>query len=167
MDRLWAPWRMQYIDSTDKPQGCIFCVLPAENRDSDNLILYRGKHCFIMMNSFPYNPGHLMVAPYKHTADMYELTDPEMLEINHLVRYSIKLLSAQMQPHGFNMGVNIGRTAGAGVLDHIHWHIVPRWDGDTNFMSVTASTRVLPDSLPATYAKLRAKMAEIGVPGDD
>ncbi|MHB1001789.1 MAG: HIT family protein [Armatimonadota bacterium] len=163
MDRLSAPWRMEYIEQSDKKPGCIFCVLPAENDDEKNLILYRGEHSFLMMNSFPYNPGHLMVAPYKHTADMYELDDDVLLEINHLVRFSVKLLTAQCGPDGFNLGVNIGRTAGAGVLDHIHWHIVPRWNGDTNFMPVTAETRVLPESLQATYCKLKKKLEELGV----
>lgn len=162
MERLWAPWRMEYIENAVRVEGCIFCVLPAENKDRENLILFRGKHSFMMMNSFPYNNGHLMVAPYKHTADMYELEDETLLEINHLVRYSIRLLSAIMQPDGFNLGVNIGRTAGAGVLDHIHWHIVPRWNGDCNFMPVLANTKVLPESLHSTYDKLKKKIEELG-----
>jgi len=153
---------MQYIEQSDKVEGCIFCVLPAEQKDTENLILYRGKTCFLMLNSFPYNNGHLMVAPYKHTADIYALDDGELLEISHLIRYSIRLLTAAMQPDGFNLGVNLGRSAGAGVADHIHWHIVPRWIGDTNFMPVIADTKVLPDSLRSTYDKLKEKMAELG-----
>lgn len=163
MDRLWAPWRMEYIEQSDKKPGCIFCVLPEENDDDKNLILYRGEYCFIMLNSFPYNPGHLMVSPYMHTADMYDLDDLTLLEINHLVRYCTKLLKATSNPDGFNLGVNLGRTAGAGIADHIHWHIVPRWNGDTNFMPVIAETRVLPQSLQASYKKLKQKMEEIGV----
>lgn len=163
MEHLWAPWRMEYIEQGDKIEGCIFCVLPAEQEDSKTLILYRAARSFIIMNSFPYNPGHLMVAPFKHTADLYELDDAELLEINHLVRYSVRLLTATMQPHGVNIGVNLGRSAGAGVENHVHWHIVPRWNGDTNFMPVTAGTKVLPESLQATYEKLKKKMEEIGV----
>ena len=163
MEYLWAPWRMQYIEQGEKISGCIFCVLPAEQDDQKNLILYRGKHAFIMLNGFPYNNGHMMVAPFKHTSDMYELSDEELLEINHLVRYAIRLLSATMSPDGYNLGVNLGRTAGAGVVDHIHWHIVPRWNGDTNFMPVVANVKVLPDSLQSTYNKLKKMMESLGV----
>ncbi|MGB9587460.1 MAG: HIT family protein, partial [Armatimonadota bacterium] len=146
-----------------KIEGCIFCIFPAEQDDRTRLILNRGEHSFIMLNSFPYNPGHLMVAPYKHTADLYELTDEELLEVDHLVRFSVRLLSATVQPDGFNLGVNLGRTAGAGIVDHVHWHVVPRWNGDTNFMPVIGETKVLPESLEATYDKLRRKIDELGV----
>ena len=162
MERLWAPWRMQYIEQGDKTQGCIFCLLPPEEKDRENLILHRGKTGFVMLNSFPYNSGHLMVALYKHAADMYDLADDELLEINHLVRYAVRILTAAFQPDGLNLGVNLGRTAGAGIVDHIHWHIVPRWNGDTNFMPVIADTRVLPEGLQATYDKLRDKIEELG-----
>lgn len=164
MERLWAPWRMKYIEEGSKIEGCIFCIFPAEQDDRKNLILYRGERSFIMLNSFPYNPGHLMVAPYKHTADLYELTDEELLDVDHLVRFSVRLLSATVQPDGFNLGVNLGRTAGAGIVDHVHWHIVPRWNGDTNFMPVIGETKVLPESLEATYDKLKRKIGELGVP---
>jgi ATP adenylyltransferase len=163
MDRVWAPWRMQYINQADKIEGCIFCVLPARNEDRKNLILHRGENAFIMLNSFPYNPGHMMVAPFQHTADMYALDDSTLLEIDHLVRYAVRLLTETVSPDGFNLGVNLGRTAGAGVLDHVHWHIVPRWNGDTNFMPVVADTKVLPESLDATYDKLKKKIEELGV----
>lgn len=163
MERLWAPWRMKYIEEGSKIEGCIFCIFPAEQDDRKNLILYRGQQSFIMLNSFPYNPGHLMVAPYKHTADLHELTDEELLDVDHLVRFSIRLLSETVQPEGFNLGVNLGRTAGAGIVDHVHWHIVPRWNGDTNFMPVIGETKVLPESLEATYDKLKRKMDELGV----
>lgn len=164
MKRLWAPWRMPYIEMGGKIEGCIFCVLPARNMDEEHYILYRGKTAFIMLNSFPYNPGHMMVAPFKHTADMYALSDEELLEIDHLNRYSVRLLTETVHPDGFNLGVNLGKTAGAGVADHIHWHIVPRWEGDTNFMPVVADTKVLPEGLKATYDKLRKKMEELGEP---
>ena len=162
MKRLWAPWRMKYIEQADKTEGCIFCTLPAENKDEEKLILHRGKTAFIMLNSFPYNNGHLMVAPFKHTADMQDLEDEELLEIQRLLRYAIRLLTETMHPDGFNIGVNLGLTAGAGVADHIHWHIVPRWNGDTNFMPVVADTKVLPDSLQSTYKKLKKKIEELG-----
>lgn len=162
MERLWAPWRMEYIANAERVEGCIFCVLPPEDRDKENLILHRAKHSFVMMNAFPYNNGHLMVVPFKHTADMYALEDEELLEINHLLRYSIRILSTVMQPDGFNLGVNLGQTAGAGVLDHMHWHIVPRWNGDSNFMPVLANTKVLPESLQSTYDKLKAAIGEFG-----
>ena len=164
MEIVWAPWRMQYIEAAEKPKGCIFCVLPAENEDEKNLILYRGKNAFIMLNTFPYNPGHMMVIPYKHTADMYSFTDEELLEINHLVRHCIKLLKESSAPHGFNLGVNLGKSAGAGIAEHIHWHIVPRWEGDSNFMPVLANTKVMPESLQDTYKKLKEKLEELGEP---
>ncbi len=163
MDRLWAPWRMEYIEAVEKPEGCIFCVFPAENNDKKNHIIYRGKHSFIILNAFPYNPGHLMVAPYMHTADMYDLDDEALLEINHLVRYSLKLLKELSAPDGFNLGVNLGKTAGAGIPNHIHWHIVPRWNGDTNFMPVIAEKRVVPESLNTTYNKLVQMIEKLGV----
>ncbi len=158
MDRIWAPWRMQYIEKADKIEGCIFCVFPARTNDRENLLLYRAEKCFIMLNNFPYNPGHLMVAPYKHTADMYALDDEELLNIQKTIRYAVKLLSEVMQPEGFNLGVNLGRVAGAGIVDHIHWHIVPRYNGDTNFMPVLADTKVIPESLMATYDKLKEQI---------
>lgn len=163
MERLWAPWRMQYIEQGGRVEGCIFCVLPAAGKDDENLILLRGERAFVMLNSFPYNPGHLMVAPFKHTANMYDLEDNELLEINRLVRYSVRLLTEEMRPDGFNIGINLGRSAGAGVVDHVHWHVVPRWDGDTNFMPIVADTKVLPEGLSATYDKLKAKIRELGV----
>jgi len=153
---------MEYIEKADDTPGCIFCVKPAEQQDRENGIVYRGKTAFIMMNAFPYNTGHLMVAPYKHTADLYELSDEEALGVSHLVRYSVRLLTAAMRPDGFNLGVNLGRPAGAGFADHVHWHVVPRWSGDTNFMSVVGDTKVLPESLEATCDKLIRKMEELG-----
>lgn len=164
MERLWSPWRMEYIEKADEIPGCIFCVKPAEQQDTENGILRRGESAFVMMNAFPYNTGHLMIAPYKHTADLYELSDEELLEISHLVRYSVSLLKAVMKPDGFNLGVNLGRPAGAGFADHVHWHVVPRWSGDTNFMPVIGNTKVMPESLEATYEKLMRRMKELGEP---
>lgn len=164
MEKLWAPWRMEYIENGCKMEGCLFCVLSARDNDKESLILHRGETAFVMLNSFPYNSGHLMVASYKHTADLYEFEDEELLEAGLLVRYSMRLLKACMQPDGFNVGMNLGKSAGAGVIDHAHWHIVPRWDGDTNFMPVTAGAKVLPQSLEATYDKLKRCMQELGGP---
>jgi len=153
MKVLWAPWRMTYIRSPKK-HGCIFCEKPKEGRDKENLILHRGKKCFVMMNRFPYNNGHLMVAPYRHVADLESLEEEEMLEMMTLLSMSVRALRRAYNPHGFNIGVNIGKVAGAGVEGHIHFHVVPRWVGDTNFMPILSETRVIPELLMETYDKL-------------
>jgi ATP adenylyltransferase len=131
------------------------------------MVLFRGEHAFAMLNAFPYTNGHLMVAPIRHTADMNELTDAELLEIARFVRQCVNLLQEAYHPDGFNIGVNLGRAAGAGIEDHIHWHIVPRWNGDTNFMPVLADVRVIPDSLENTYIKLRQVMSQRDGDGSD
>ncbi len=156
-EQLWAPWRLNYIENADKAVGCIFCNFPAEGLDQDekNLILYRGAHAFIILNAFPYSNGHLMVVPYRHTSKMENFDDAEMLEVMQLTRLSIQLLKYAFEPDGFNLGVNMGRVAGAGIADHLHWHIVPRWNGDTNFMPVLADVRVIPESLGVVYTRLR------------
>jgi ATP adenylyltransferase len=155
-ERLWAPWRLSYIEqASDGDGGCIFVDLPAEDNDRENLILYRGRTAFVMLNAFPYTNGHLMVAPYRHTAEMSELTDEELLEINQLVARCLEWIRATYKPEGFNIGVNLGHAAGAGIPTHIHWHIVPRWVGDTNFMTTVGEVRVLPQSLPESYDRLR------------
>ena len=154
MERLWAPWRVDYI-TADQGKGCIFCTKPAQNRDEENLILKRGDLAFIMLNAFPYNNGHLMVAPYRHVGDISDLTDEEMLDLMRLVRFGKEVLSSAIHPDGFNIGINLGRVAGAGIADHIHVHVVPRWNGDTNFMPVIADTKVMPQALRATYAQLQ------------
>lgn len=154
--RLWAPWRMQYVSSArEQPEGCLFCLRAQEPCSAENMVLWRGERAFVMLNAFPYTNGHLMVAPVRHTADMNELSDDELLEVMHLVRESVNLLQEAYRPDGFNIGVNLGRAAGAGIVDHLHWHIVPRWNGDTNFMPVLADVRVIPDSLENTYETLR------------
>jgi ATP adenylyltransferase len=154
MEKLWAPWRMAYVEVA-KPQGCIFCDKPREDRDEENLILQRGKTAFVIMNAFPYNNGHLMVAPYRHTAELESLSAEERDELMALAQESLRLLQAAFGPNGYNLGMNLGRVAGAGIADHLHLHVVPRWDGDTNFMPVIADTKVLPDSLQRSYRKLR------------
>ena len=153
MEHLWAPWRIEYILS-DKPGVCILCEKPEEDQDKENYILYRGERNFVILNKYPYNPGHLMVAPYRHVDSLEELNDEELLEHYQLVRQSTNTLRRIFKPTGFNIGMNLGRTAGAGIDQHIHTHIIPRWDGDTNCMHVISDTRVVPEALAVTYEKL-------------
>lgn len=160
MDRIWSPWRMEYIQAAKEQGeqgGCIFCDLPAEGDDERTRILARLELAFVILNSFPYNPGHLMVAPYRHVGDFVAARPDELAEVDALVARSIRALEAEMQPHGYNVGMNLGRVAGAGIPDHIHWHVVPRWNGDTNFMPVVGQTRVLPELLEETYRRLRPR----------
>ena len=154
-ERLWAPWRLTYIEKATNRGECIFVDLPAQQNDRENLILYRGETAFVMLNGFPYTNGHLMIAPYKHTADMNELADEELLEINKLLSQTLNGLKKAYRPDGFNIGVNLGSVAGAGIPTHIHWHVVPRWEGDTNFMGVIGEVRVLPQSLEESYDRLK------------
>lgn len=147
---LWAPWRIQYIRG-EKEGGCFLCRMFAENHDRDNLILFRGETCAVVMNRFPYTSGHLMVCPVRHIADFADLTPEEDREMSELTRRAIAVLRAEMNPEGFNIGTNLGSAAGAGLKDHLHRHIVPRWVGDTNFMAVTGDTHVVPEALTATY----------------
>lgn len=165
-ERLWAPWRLQYIEQPNEvgDGGCIFVELPKQEDDRKNLILHRGRTAFVMLNAFPYTNGHLMVAPYRHTADMSELNDAELLEINQLVAAGMRWIGAAYHPDGFNIGVNLGSAAGAGIPDHIHWHIVPRWGGDTNFMTTVGDVRVLPQSLEESYDRLRKIVDRHGEP---
>ena len=153
MRRIWAPWRMEYI-RTEKTEGCILCDKPKQNTDAANYILYRGKKNFVIMNSYPYNPAHLMIAPYCHTASLENLTEEERHDHFELVSRSVSILRQVFKPQGFNIGINIGRIAGAGIDEHIHTHIVPRWQGDTNFITVMADIRVVPEALNETYKKL-------------
>jgi len=157
MERIWAPWRVEYIQA-EKPEGCILCEKPGQDNDAENYILYRGDKNFIIMNSYPYNPGHLMVAPYRHIANLEELTDEELHEHFQVVSRSIKLLKQVYNPGGFNIGINMGKIAGAGIEGHVHTHIVPRWQGDTNFMPVISDVRVIPEALAETYEKLKGKL---------
>lgn len=155
MEHIWAPWRIDYLQM-EKPDGCIFCEEPKEDNDAANYILYRGEHNFVIMNSYPYNPGHLMVAPYRHLDSLEKLTEAELHEHYEIVRWSVTVLRQVFSPAGFNVGMNLGRVAGAGIEDHIHTHIVPRWLGDTSFMPVLADVRVIPEAMADTYAKLKA-----------
>jgi len=161
-ERLWAPWRFDYITTAAKPSssGCIFVELPQQENDRENLILIRGKSAFVIMNRYPYTNGHLMVAPYKHTADLEDLDDPELLEINQLIASCSRWLKKAYKPEGFNVGANIGQAAGAGIPSHIHWHIVPRWSGDTNFMTTIGDVRILPQELHDSYDLLKRIIGE-------
>lgn len=156
MERIWAPWRIQYIQM-EKPEGCILCEKPRQREDALNYILYRGDKNFIILNTYPYNPGHLMVAPYRHVASLEELTQEERQEHFAIVSQSIKVLRQVFNPDGFNLGINLGKAAGAGIDDHFHTHIVPRWQGDTNFMPVLSDIKVVPEALAETYQKLKEK----------
>ncbi len=155
---LWAPWRFEYVTLADKNNldGCIFVELPQQSEDRKNLILHRGATAFVMLNAFPYSSGHLMVVPYKHSGVLRDLTDTELLEANKLVSRGIDWLEIAYQPQGFNVGLNIGKAGGAGIPSHLHWHVVPRWSGDTNFMTSIAEVRVLPQSLEDAYDRLRS-----------
>ncbi|HIE24098.1 MAG TPA: HIT domain-containing protein [Candidatus Korarchaeota archaeon] len=161
MERLWAIWRVAYIKIASKQEGCIFCELPSSKKDDENLILLRSEHAFLMLNRFPYNPGHLMIAPYRHLGDIEDLTQEEVLDIWKILRLSIRALKETMSPDGFNIGINVGRVAGAGFEGHVHVHIVPRWNGDTNFMPVVAETKVISESLESVYGELREVIKRI------
>ena len=153
METLWAPWRIGYV-MAEKPQGCVFCTKPAENRDSENFILYRGALCFAVLNIYPYNNGHLMVVPYQHVPSI-ELLPPETAsEMMAVAQKAVGVLRLAMHPGGFNIGINQGASAGAGIVDHVHLHVVPRWVGDTNFMPVIGETRVMPQALESCYELL-------------
>ncbi|MBI4284347.1 MAG: HIT domain-containing protein [Chloroflexi bacterium] len=154
MEIIWAPWRVQYIE-IEKPKGCILCDKPAESNDRANYILYRGKHSFIILNAYPYNPGHLMISPYRHIATLEAMSAAERQEHFDLVCQSTAILREVFRPQGFNIGINLGRVSGAGIDDHVHTHVVPRWGGDTNFMPVVADTKVLPQALGETYQRLK------------
>lgn len=156
MEQLWAPWRIRYIEIA-KQEGCILCDKPGEDNDELNYILYRGQKNFIIMNSYPYNAGHLMVAPYRHVDSPEKLTVEELHEHFEIVSHSLEVLREVFEPGGFNVGMNLGRVAGAGIDDHIHTHVVPRWRGDTNFMPVVDDVRVIPEALAETYDKLKGK----------
>ena len=152
---LWAPWRLEYIQQADEREGCVFC-LAAAGDDEATLVVNRGAAAFVLLNKFPYSSGHLMVAPLRHVGEFGELTDEEALEIHRLAERGIAALAETYTPQGYNLGWNLGRIAGAGVLDHVHLHVVPRWAGDTNFMPVLADVKVMPEHLAATRDKLAA-----------
>lgn len=154
MKTLWAPWRLEFIEG-DKPPGCIFCLYPAEDRDRDRLILGRTAHSFVILNKYPYNNGHLLVVPRAHVASLDQLEDEAFLDLQRTLRLSIGVMKDFCSPEGMNVGMNLGHCAGAGIADHLHWHVVPRWVGDVNFMPVLAETRVVPEHLLRTWDRLR------------
>ncbi len=162
MENLWAPWRMAFIEPKTPPKpGCIFCTQPAECRDSEHHILHRGERCFMMLNLYPYNNGHLMIAPYEHRGSLEEVDTATLVELMDQAKMALHALRVAMKPDGFNMGINQGKVAGAGFAEHIHYHIVPRWNGDTNFMPVLADVKVMPEHLDAVYQKLLGALKEI------
>ena len=153
MKALWAPWRMDYILS-DKTGGCLFCDLPKQNADRENLILYRSSHNFVIMNRYPYNNGHIMVVPYLHVPSLDGLSDEAMLDFMKVTQHAVGSVRRAFLPEGFNIGINIGKIAGAGMEEHLHLHMVPRWAGDTSFMTVFDEVRVIPEHVMSTYDKL-------------
>ncbi len=157
MESLHAPWRIEYI-LAPKPESAesIFTQIARSDRDEDHCVIARGKTCFAVLNTYPYTGGHLMVVPYKQVPDLGGLNDQELLDLMHMVRRCQDALSAVMHPHGFNVGMNLGRVAGAGIIEHVHLHVVPRWQGDTNFMPVLAGTTIVPQALKELAGKLRA-----------
>jgi ATP adenylyltransferase len=165
VDQLWAPWRMELIAKGNEAEksglksGCIFCDLPRAQGgaavDRENLILGRTQGSFAILNKFPYNNGHLMVVPRRHTGDLQSLSADEARELSEMLRVAVRLLTKAVSPHGANLGMNLGRAAGAGVADHLHWHVVPRWNGDTNFMPVISDTKVMIEHLHASWERLR------------
>ena len=153
---------MAYVTGSKRSSGCVFCIPPQPDRaeDEQRHIVYRGEHAFIILNLYPYNPGHLLIAPYRHTADLESLTAGERGELMALAQRALRALRTDTGPHGYNMGMNLGSVGGAGIVDHLHLHLVPRWEGDTNFMPVIGGTKVLPELLTATAARLRERLAE-------
>lgn len=163
MDRLWSPWRAQHVDTfeRDAPDDgrTLFARLAADRDDAKNFILWRGAHVFVLLNLYPYNNGHLMIVPYREVADYDALTDDEQVEMTRTLNRCIGWLRLSLNPHGFNVGMNLGAAAGAGLPDHLHLHVVPRWRGDTNFMPVVGDTKVIPEALEVTYRRIREVIA--------
>jgi ATP adenylyltransferase len=160
---LWAPWRLSYVENVDRPGGCIFCDKPAvagraERREQ--LVLRTTEHASVIMNLFPYSNGHILVSPRRHTADFMNLDELDSSQLQSELRRVVRVLTRAFSPAGFNVGMNLGRAAGAGIADHLHWHVVPRWVGDTNFMPMLADTRVMPEHLMNTYDRLLPLFAE-------
>jgi len=153
-DILWAPWRIGYVTAPEA-EGCIFCNKAASSEDEKNFILYRGEYAFALLNIYPYNNGHLMIAPYTHTGNLTDIEPGILHEMQDTVQRFVSKITDEMQPQGFNIGMNLGRTAGAGIEDHLHIHVVPRWNGDTNFMPVIGDQKVLSESLESAYSRLK------------
>jgi ATP adenylyltransferase len=163
MDRLWSPWRLEYVARGEPDTGCIFCDA-ARSSGTGSLVLFKGTLCYVILNLYPYNNGHLMVVPYRHLATFGELSIEEITEIGVLIQRAETALTDAYRPHGFNVGVNLGKPAGAGVRDHLHVHVVPRWNGDTNFMTVVGEMRVLPENVEASAERLRPIFERLAQP---
>lgn len=162
MDHLVTPWRMPYLEGDHRlPDGCLFCTKP-EEADSEAHIVHHGEHCYVILNRFPYNNGHLMVVPYAHVARLQDLDAAASAELMELVKLSLQVLQEAYEPEGFNVGANLGSAAGAGIDDHIHMHIVPRWMGDTNYMTTVGRTRVIPEWIDRVYERLRPLFERLG-----
>jgi ATP adenylyltransferase len=165
MDRLYSPWRLEYVTAAPTPtSACIFCDA-LESDEQARLVLATGRHCYVILNLYPYNSGHLMVVPHRHVGSLAELDADEANELMRLIRLAETALTEVYQPHGINVGLNLGRAAGAGVTDHLHFHLVPRWAGDTNFMSVVGSVRVLPEEIPQSAGRLRPVFERLAAAG--
>jgi ATP adenylyltransferase len=160
MDYLWTPWRYQYISKAGETDECIFCAAAKDGRDEESLVVHRAEHNFIILNRFPYTSGHVMVVPYQHVATLQDLSDPTLSELMLLARDTERRLRDVYRPEGMNFGINLGRCAGAGIAGHVHMHILPRWTGDANFMTVVGETRVMPEDLETTWTKLRRAFGE-------
>ncbi len=161
MNHIWSPWRMEYIERSEHRKDCFLCSAIAQDADAENLVVFRGQNAFVILNRYPYTSGHLMVVPMQHTSSLEELDEETQKELMILTTRSLRALRQVYHPEAFNVGANIGEAAGAGVAEHLHFHVVPRWGGDTNFMSSLAATRVLPESLEDTYQRLTQAWQEI------
>jgi ATP adenylyltransferase len=159
MDYLWTPWRYAYVAGAEKTSGCIFCDLPRAGDDAKARITYRGQHCYVVLNAFPYTPGHVMIVPFAHLDELQKLPAEAAREMIELAQRMERVFRQLYRPDGINMGLNVGKAAGAGVAGHIHMHALPRWVADANFMSVVGETRILPESLETTYERIKAAMA--------
>ena len=155
MDYLWTPWRFAYISGADRAPSCVFCDKQSSSDDAVEYVVHRGQHNYVVLNIFPYTVGHLLIVPYRHIASLVDATTEELVELMDLTRRSEQALREVYQPAGLNLGMNIGKAAGAGVAGHLHMHILPRWEADANFMSIIAETRLLPEELFVTWEKLR------------
>lgn len=164
MERLYSPWRLAYVTAADSPAACIFCEPEAAETQAP-LVVASGTRCYVILNLYPYNSGHLMVVPRRHAASLSELDDDELIELMRFTQRAERALTEVYRPHGINVGLNLGRAAGAGVADHLHIHLVPRWMGDTNFMSVVGDVRVLPEEVPESARRLRPVFARIAEAG--
>lgn len=161
MERLWSPWRHAYVTRETEPEGCVFCAAAGASVDGASLVVHCGRTCYVLLNLYPYSGGHVMVVPHRHVATLAGLTDAELVELARLTRLAESAVQACYNPQGMNVGMNLGRPAGAGVVDHLHVHVVPRWNGDTNFMPVVGNVRVLPEDLGTTAVRLRPVFARL------